>query len=111
MDRCDYCGRILHINRSDKYFLCSKKCKQKFKNKSDILNTNKFVLNLVSKEWISVNDIVLSNTNKFEIVSSISRLIYFEKKLIKKEKGEINLKNKYIYKEKIAPLSYRFREN
>ena len=41
MDRCDYCGRILHINRSDKYFLCSKKCKQKFKNKSDILNTNK----------------------------------------------------------------------
>ena len=58
MDRCDYCGRILHINRSDKYFLCSKKCKQKFKNKSDILNTNKFVLNLVSKEWISVNDIV-----------------------------------------------------
>ena len=87
MDRCDYCGRILHINRSDKYFLCSKKCKQKFKNKSDILNTNKFVLNLVSKEWISVNDIVLSNTNKFEIVSSISRLIYFEKKLIKKEKG------------------------
>ena len=82
MDRCDYCGRILHINRSDKYFLCSKKCKQKFKNKSDILNTNKFVLNLVSKEWISVNDIVLSNTNKFEIVSSISRLIYFEKKFI-----------------------------
>ena len=81
MDRCDYCGRILHINRSDKYFLCSKKCKQKFKNKSDILNTNKFVLNLVSKEWISVNDIVLSNTNKFEIVSSISRLIYFEKKI------------------------------
>jgi len=52
MDRCEYCGRILHINRSDKYFLCSKKCKQKFKNKIDILNTNKFVLNLVSKEWI-----------------------------------------------------------
>ena len=86
MDRCEFCGRILHINRSDKYFLCSKKCKQKFKNKIDILNTNKFVLNLVTKEWISVNKIVSSNRNKFEIVSSISRLIYFEKKLIKKEK-------------------------
>ena len=73
MDRCDYCGRILHINRSDKYFLCSKKCKQKFKNKSDILNTNKFVLNLVSKEWISVNDIVLSNIS-FQVY--ISYFIY-----------------------------------
>ena len=77
MDRCDYCGRILHINRSDKYFLCSKKCKQKFKNKSDILNTN-----------------------KFEIVSSISRLIYFEKKLIKKEKGEVNLKTNISIKKR-----------
>ena len=77
MDRCDYCGRILHINRSDKYFLCSKKCKQKFKN-----------------------NIVLSNTNKFEIVSSISRLIYFEKKLIKKEKGEINLKTNISIKKR-----------
>ena len=65
-----------------------------------ILNTNKFVLNLVSKEWISVNDIVLSNTNKFEIVSSISRLIYFEKKLIKKEKGEINLKTNISIKKR-----------
>jgi len=92
MDRCEYCGRILHINRSDKYLLCSKKCKQKFKNKIEILSTNKFVLKLVSKEWIPVKNIVSSNKNKFEIVSSISRLIYFEKKLIKKEKGEINLK-------------------
>ena len=92
MDRCEYCGRILNINRSDKYVLCSKKCKQKFKNKIEILSTNKFVLNSVNKEWISVKNIVSSNKNKFEIVSSISRLIYFEKKLIKKEKGEINLK-------------------
>ena len=92
MDRCEYCVRILYINRSGKYLLCSKKCKQKFKNKIEILSTNKFVLNSVNKEWISVKNIVSSNKNKFEIVSSISRLIYFEKKLIKKEKGEINLK-------------------
>ena len=100
MDRCEYCGRILNINRSDKYLLCSKKCKQKFKNKIEILSTNKFVLKLVSKEWIPVKNIVSSNKNKFEIVSSISRLIYFEKKLIKKEKGEINLKTNVSIKKR-----------
>ena len=100
MDRCEYCGRILHINRSDKYLLCSNKCKQKFKNKIEILNTNKFVLNSVNKEWISIKNIVSSNKNKFEIVSSISRLIYFEKKLIKKEKGEINLKTNVSIKKR-----------
>ena len=100
MDRCEYCGRILYINRSDKYLLCSKKCKQKFKNKIEILSTNKFVLKLVSKEWIPVKNIVSSNKNKFEIVSSISRLIYFEKKLIKKEKGEINLKTNVSIKKR-----------
>ena len=100
MDRCEYCGRILNINRSDKYLLCSKKCKQKFKNKIEILSTNKFVLNSVNKEWISVKNIVSSNKNKFEIVSSISRLIYFEKKLIKKEKGEINLKTNLSIKKR-----------
>ena len=47
-----------------------------------------------------MNDIVSSNINKFEIVSSISRLIYFEKKLIKKEKGEINLKTNVSIKKK-----------
>tara|TARA_B100000131_G_scaffold181064_1_gene174770 strand:+ start:334 stop:636 length:303 start_codon:yes stop_codon:yes gene_type:complete len=100
MDRCEYCGRILNINRSDKYLLCSKKCKQKFKNKIEILSTNKFVLNSVNKEWIPVKNIVSSNKNKFEIVSSISRLIYFEKKLIKKEKGEINLKTNVSIKKR-----------
>ncbi len=100
MNRCEYCGRILNINRSDKYLLCSKKCKQKFKNKIEILSTNKFVLNSVNKEWISVKNIVSSNKNKFEIVSSISRLIYFEKKLIKKEKGEINLKTNVSIKKR-----------
>ena len=100
MDRCEYCGRILYINRSDKYLLCSKKCKQKFKNKIEILSTNKFVLKLVSKEWIPVKNIVSSNTNKFEIVSSVSRLIYFEKKLIKKEKGEVNLKTNVSIKKR-----------
>ena len=100
MDRCEYCGRILHINRSDKYLLCSKKCKQKFKNKIDILSTNKFVLNSVNKEWTPVKNIVSSYKNKFEIVSSISRLIYFEKKLIKKEKGEINLKTNVSIKKR-----------
>ena len=100
MDRCEYCGRILNINRSDKYLLCSKKCKQKFKNKIEIFSTNKFVLNSVNKEWISVKNIVSSNKNKFEIVSSISRLIYFEKKLIKKEKGEINLKTNVSIKKR-----------
>ena len=100
MDRCEYCGRILNINRSDKYLLCSKKCKQKFKNKIEILSTNKFVLNSVNKEWISVKNIVSSNKNKFEIVSSISRLIYFEKKLIKKEKGELNLKTNVSIKKR-----------
>ena len=100
MDRCEYCGRIIYVDRSDKYLLCSKKCKQKFKNKIDILNTNKFVLSSVSKEWISVKNIVSSNKNKFEIVSSVSRLIYFEKKLIKKEQGEINLKTNISIKKR-----------
>ena len=91
MIRCDFCGRILKINRSEKYILCSQKCKQNFKNKNRILKTNSYVLNMVGQDWISVKNIVSANKNKFEIVSSISRLIYFENKLIKKGKGEINL--------------------
>ncbi len=46
---------------------------------------------MVGQDWISVKNIVSANKNKFEIVSSISRLIYFENKLVKKGKGEINL--------------------
>ena len=38
MQRCDYCGRIIYKNVSGKYFLCSSKCKTKFKNKVIILS-------------------------------------------------------------------------
>ena len=92
MLRCEYCARILKINRSDTYLLCSQKCKSKFKNKNQIKKVDEYVLGSINNEWYFVKDIVLpKKSNKFEIVSSISRMIYFENRLIKKNNDEVNL--------------------
>ena len=75
MLRCEYCARILKINRSDTYLLCSQKCKSKFKNKNQIKKVDEYVLGSINNEWYFVKDIVLpKKSNKFEIVSSISRM-------------------------------------
>lgn len=100
MQRCEYCGRVLIINRSDIYTLCSKKCKSKFKNKNQIKKIDEYVLGSINHEWHFVKDIVLSRKNKFEIVASISRLIYFENRLIKKNNKEINLQTMVTLKKK-----------
>tara|TARA_X000001036_G_scaffold439333_1_gene490132 strand:+ start:3225 stop:3527 length:303 start_codon:yes stop_codon:yes gene_type:complete len=100
MQRCEYCGRVLIINRSDIYTLCSKKCKSKFKNKNQIKKIDEYVLGSINYEWHFVKDIVLSRKNKFEIVASISRLIYFENRLIKKNNKEINLQTMVTLKKK-----------
>ena len=48
-----------------------------------------------------MKDIVLpKKSNKFEIVSSISRMIYFENRLIKKNNDEVNLQTRVTLKKK-----------
>ena len=92
MQRCDYCGRILYKNVSGKYFLCSSKCKAKFKNKEYISDLEHAVISVV-KDGIMVNEIVkILEYDKFDIVSAISRLIYQKEKLYIKTKSELNLK-------------------
>ena len=101
MLRCQYCARILKINRSDTYLLCSQKCKSKFKNKNQIKKVDEYVLGSINNEWYFVKDIVLpKKSNKFEIVSSISRMIYFENRLIKKNNDEVNLETRVTLKKK-----------
>ena len=92
MQRCDYCGRIIYKNVSGKYFLCSSKCKTKFKNKKYISEIENAVISVV-KDGIMVNEIVkILEYDKFDIVSAVSRLIYQKEKLYIKTKSELNLK-------------------
>ena len=59
------------------------------------------ILGLINNEWYFVKDIVSpKKSNKFEIVSSISRMIYFENRLIKKNNDEVNLQTRVTLKKK-----------
>ena len=62
---------------------------------------DRYVLGSINNEWYFVKDIVLPKKSyKFEIVSSISRMIYFENRLIKKNKDEVNLQTRVTLKKK-----------
>ena len=91
MQRCDYCGRIIYKNVSGKYFLCSSKCKTKFKNKKYISEIENAVISVV-KDGIMLNEIVkILEYDKFDIVSAVRRLIYQKGSLYIKANSEINL--------------------
>jgi len=100
MPRCDYCGRSLFKNVSGKYFLCSTKCKSKFKNQNFMLKLEKNVfLNVV--DGITPNDVnKFIEFDKFDVISAVRRLVYFKKILYIKTNDEIKQSTKLFIEKK-----------
>ena len=92
--RCNYCGRILFKQVSEKYFVCSKKCKTLIKNITYIETVDSIVLSVNTFNWNTVDELLKKvDVNKFDFISSIRRLIYFKRLLLTKENKEINQKS------------------
>ncbi len=92
--RCRYCGRILYKKVSEKYIVCSSKCKSLIKKFDYIKKVDSIVINLNSYKWSTVEDLSKKvDINKFDFISSIRRLVYFENILKAKERKEINQKS------------------
>ena len=92
--RCKYCGRILYREVSEKYIVCSSKCKSLIKKFDYIRKVDSIVINLNSYKWSAVEDLSKKvDINKFDFISSIRRLVYFENILKAKERKEINQKS------------------
>ena len=92
--RCSYCGRVLHKQVSEKYFVCSFKCKSLIKNTEYIISVDSIVFNLNNYKWNKVEDLSQkAQINKFDFISSVRRLIYFQEKLRAKDIKEINQKS------------------
>ena len=92
--RCNYCGRTLYKQVSEKYFVCSQKCKRLIKNSTYIETVDSLVLRVNSTKWSTVDDLNKKvDLNKFDFISSVRRLIYFKGLLLTKEKKEINQKS------------------
>tara|TARA_B100000989_G_scaffold248741_1_gene196248 strand:- start:479 stop:796 length:318 start_codon:yes stop_codon:yes gene_type:complete len=92
--RCNYCGRILHKQVSEKYYVCSIKCKSLIKNAEYIISVDSIVFDLNNYKWNKVEDLSQKvQINKFDFISSVRRLIYFQAKLRTKETKEINQKS------------------
>jgi len=72
-----------------------KKCKTYFKNKSKIEIIDKAFQNTNIHEWTQISNLInsINGYDKFEKIASISRLIYFKKKLTLKNTKELNLKS------------------
>ena len=92
--RCNYCGRILYKQVSEKYFVCSQKCKSLIKNITYIDTVDSIVLSISSNKWNTVDELYKKvEVNKFDFISSVRRLIYFKGLLVAKEKKEIKQKS------------------
>ena len=52
--RCSYCGRVLHKQVSEKYFVCSLKCKSLIKNTEYIISVDSIVFDLNNYKWNKV---------------------------------------------------------
>ena len=55
--RCNYCGRTLYKQVSEKYFVCSQKCKRLIKNNTYIETVDSLVLRVNSTKWSKVDDL------------------------------------------------------
>ena len=92
--RCSYCGRVLHKQVSEKYFVCSFKCKSLIKNTEYIISVDSIVFDL---NYYKLNNVEYlsqkAKINKFDFISSVRRLIYFQAKLRVKDANEINQKS------------------
>ena len=92
--RCRYCGRILYKQVSEKFFVCSQKCKTLIKNITYMDTVDSVVLGVNSTKWSTVDELLKRvDVNKFDFISSVRRLIYFKGLLLTKEKKEINQKS------------------
>ena len=100
MQRCDYCGRSVYKNVSGTYVLCSSKCKKKHKDRIYMSDLEQKILSLMA-DGITVTEIdLIVEDDKFDIVSAVRRLVYFDKILFKKTKTEINLLTRIFTKRK-----------
>mgnify|MGYP001280597206 CR=1 FL=1 len=92
--RCRYCGRILYKQVSEKFFVCSQKCKTLIKNITYMDTVDSVVLGVNSTKWSTVDELFKRvDVNKFDFISSVRRLIYFKGLLLTKEKKEVNQKS------------------
>ena len=92
--RCNYCGRISYKQVSEKYFVCSIKCKSLIKNAEYVSSVDSIVFDLNNYKWNKVEDLSQkAQINKFDFISSVRRLIYFHAKLRAKDAKEINQKS------------------
>ena len=92
--RCNYCGRTLYKQVSEKYFVCSQKCNTLIKKINYIDKIDSIVLSVNNKKWNTVDELLKKvDVNKFDFISSVRRLIYFKGILQTKEKKEINQKS------------------
>ena len=92
--RCRYCGRILYKQVSEKFIVCSQKCKTLIKNITYMDTVDSVVLGVNSTKWSTVDELLKRvDVNKFDFISSVRRLIYFKGLLLTKEKKEVNQKS------------------
>ena len=92
--RCKYCGRILYKKVSEKYIVCSSKCKSLIKKFDYMRWVDSIVININSYKWSTVEDLAKKVVaSAIDFISSIRRLVYFENILKVKEKKEINQKS------------------
>ena len=69
-------------------------CKSLIKKIDYIKRVDSIVINMNSYKWSAVEDLSKKvDINKFDFISSIRRLVYFENILKVKEKKEINQKS------------------
>ena len=101
LNRCDYCARVMYKNVSGKYKLCSLKCKSYFKKNKTNHKLETIILQNISKGWSEINTIFIkvNFVDKFEFISVIGRMIYFEKTLKTKTINELSMLS-YISKVK-----------
>ena len=81
----------LYKNVSEKYSVCSNKCKSLIKKFDYINKVDDIVIGMNNYKWNTVEDLSKKvEISKFDFVSSVRRLIYFENELKAKEDKEIN---------------------
>ena len=96
--RCNYCGRKVFKNRSQKYNLCSKNCKKLYLKKDDIISFENRIKEIVKYKPIQILQIQkeFSKSEKFMVISAIRRLIYFHNFFISQSNNEITQKSYII---------------
>ena len=84
----------MYKNVSEKYYVCSIKCRSLIKNSDYINKIDSAVININGYKWNTVENLLKKvEIDKFDFISSIRRLIYFKNVLKSKEKKEINQKS------------------